>query len=61
MTQHYPRIKNNSLPPEPAGTVRNHKSKTQQSPCRGFSLMPQPLQPSKNWQASVGMISADWW
>jgi hypothetical protein len=31
MTQRYPRIKNNSPPSEPAGTVRNRKSKRRAS------------------------------
>jgi hypothetical protein len=32
---------------------------TQQSPAFGFSRLSHPLQSWKNWQASVGMVSAD--
>lgn len=36
-----------------------YEQNTQQSPESGFSRLPHPSQTKKNWQAFVGIISAD--
>jgi hypothetical protein len=61
MTQHSPRIKNNSLPSEPAGMVRNPTSKARSSRLPWLQPDAATFAVVEELAGVVGMISADWW